>query len=72
MYYIYFLIKINNYLGHFTIATRKNGQLLICEAEAKGFDWPNNGIQCNPYDLWLRMAKAADYNIIWLPLDRSI
>ena len=31
-----------------------------------------NGVQCNLYDHWLELAKAADYNLVWAPMDREL
>ena len=31
-----------------------------------------NGVQCNLFDHWLELARAADYNLVWAPLDREL
>jgi len=59
-------------VGHMTIAIRRNGKLQVCESQSKGEYWPINGIQCNDYKDWIRMATDANYNYVWVPIDRSL
>jgi len=54
--------------GHVTVAVWIGGQLYICESTAKNSYWDMNGIQKTPYREWLAKVKAADYNVVWLPL----
>lgn len=54
-----------------TVAVRQNGTVLVCESQSKGAYWPINGIQCNPYADWIRMATLAEFNYVWVPIDRS-
>lgn len=58
--------------GHVAIAIRRDNKLMVCEAQAKSPYWPINGVQCNPYKEWIRMAREADYNFVWSPIDRSL
>lgn len=54
--------------GHTTIALRFNDTLYICESTTNSNYWPTNGIQKTEYRQWLKQAKAADYNVVHLPL----
>eukprot|EP01061_Rhynchopus_euleeides_P020964 TRINITY_DN340_c0_g1_i1.p1 TRINITY_DN340_c0_g1~~TRINITY_DN340_c0_g1_i1.p1 ORF type:complete len:659 (+),score=214.45 TRINITY_DN340_c0_g1_i1:77-1978(+) len=56
--------------GHTTIAMRDaEGKLHVCESTAVGSYWPTNGIQCNPWDTWIKQATQAGFNLVWAPLD---
>lgn len=41
------------------IAIERDGVMNICESQAKSTYWPINGIQCNKYEDWVRMANEA-------------
>ena len=58
--------------GHTAVALWRGLQLYICESNAHSPYWPVNGVQCNLYRHWLDLAQAADYNLVWAPLDRKI
>ena len=58
--------------SHVSVAVKRNGVMHVCESNALGQDWPINGIQCNKYEDWIKMAREADNNFIWVPIDRSI
>lgn len=53
------------------MALRFEGQLHIVESQAKGAYWPKDFVQRNPWSEWLQMARAADYNVLWLPLSEA-
>ena len=57
--------------GHTTIALRRDGVLSICESTTDSPYWPTNGIQCTPYDTWLKQAKEAGYQVNWAPLGEA-
>lgn len=59
-------------IGHMTIAIMRNGEMQICESNAKTEFWPVNGVQCNRYEDWINYAQNAEYQFLWAPLDRSI
>ena len=58
--------------GHTGVALWRGLELLICESNAKSPYWPVNGVQCTLYERWLELAAAADYNLVWAPLDRQL
>merc|ERR1711981_95335 len=71
-------------IGHTTVALRiphlmykhPNGaisDLFVCESTVGGGIgyWPVNGIQCNPYHLWLKWVNDADINAVHLPLAKE-
>jgi hypothetical protein len=43
-------------------------ELYICESTANSNYWPTNGIQKTPFDLWMKQAQDASYNVVHLPL----
>jgi len=53
--------------GHCTTALWINGDLFICESQG-GWYWPRSGIQCNPYQNWIKWADNAGFQVTWLPL----
>ena len=60
--------------GHTAVALRKpvtgqkQGELHICESTAKDAYWDTDGIQCTPYDEWVRKAMKAEHHVVWAPL----
>ena len=44
--------------------------LYICESTSKDVYWDTNGIQCTEWKEWIRKAKEASFNLVWLPLQR--
>jgi hypothetical protein len=57
--------------GHTVVAQRIDGVLHICESQAIGAYWDINGIQCNEYELWMKKAKEASMNVVWVPLSQE-
>jgi len=57
--------------SHTVVALWRNGSLNLCESTTVNGDWPTNGIQCNPYRDWLEMGNEADYNVVYVPLNRA-
>eukprot|EP01097_Dermamoeba_algensis_P000740 TRINITY_DN1261_c0_g1_i5.p1 TRINITY_DN1261_c0_g1~~TRINITY_DN1261_c0_g1_i5.p1 ORF type:complete len:568 (-),score=130.75 TRINITY_DN1261_c0_g1_i5:76-1779(-) len=55
-------------LGHTVISLWIDGELYICESTTVSKYWPTNGVQKTPYQQWMKQAKAADYNVVYLPL----
>ena len=43
------IFKYTIIIGHTTVAMWKDGELFVCESNAKSGYWPINGIQCNKY-----------------------
>lgn len=58
-------------IGHSTIAMRKDGKLFICESQMALY-FPRLNIQCNSYEDWIKWAKNADYNVIFVPMKEEI
>mmetsp|Transcript_40586 Transcript_40586/g.39147 ORF Transcript_40586/g.39147 Transcript_40586/m.39147 type:complete len:219 (+) Transcript_40586:445-1101(+) len=56
--------------SHCVVAIRFDHELYMVEVQDALF-WPTKGIQRTPYDQWLKQAKAADYNVIHLPLSEA-
>jgi len=54
--------------GHTAMALRFDGKLHIVESTSKGNYWPTNGIQKTEWNMWLKQYRAADYNVVHLPL----
>jgi hypothetical protein len=55
--------------GHTTVALwGDDGELYVCESTVKDSYWPVNGVQKTPYRQWIANAKAADFNVVHLPL----
>jgi len=55
--------------GHTTITLRINGELYVLESTSTTSYWPyQDGIQRTPWKQWLKQAKAAGYNVAYLPL----
>ena len=58
--------------GHVAVAMRTGeteDDLFICESTVLSAYWPiANGIQCNPYNVWIEQAKIMDDNVVWAPL----
>ena len=54
--------------GHTTVALRTPEGLHVCESQDKGAYWDTNGIQCTPFQTWLKKAHAAGYDVVHAPL----
>lgn len=56
--------------GHTVMAMRLGTPpvLHVVESQAKGAYWPKDFVQRNSWADWVANAKAADYNVLWLPL----
>jgi len=57
--------------GHNVMALRLEGVLHIVEAQSKSGYWPKDYVQRNTFKEWIKMAKQADYNVLWLPLSAA-
>lgn len=53
--------------GHCVMALRFDGDLYMVESQDAWY-WPTNGLQRTPYKQWLKQAKEASFNVVWLPL----
>mmetsp|Transcript_14523 Transcript_14523/g.37048 ORF Transcript_14523/g.37048 Transcript_14523/m.37048 type:complete len:550 (-) Transcript_14523:54-1703(-) len=58
--------------GHTAVAMRINGTLYVCESQTNSAYWPTNGIQRTPFQQWLKQAHAADYNVLYAPLNAEM
>jgi len=55
--------------GHTTIMMRdQEGDLFVMESTDKSAYWPNPNIQKTPFKDWIKLARAADYQVVHLPL----
>jgi hypothetical protein len=54
--------------GHTAMALRFDGKLHVVESTATSAYWPVNGMQKTEWNQWLKQYRAADYNIVHLPL----
>eukprot|EP00929_Paragymnodinium_shiwhaense_P028623 TRINITY_DN16561_c0_g1_i1.p1 TRINITY_DN16561_c0_g1~~TRINITY_DN16561_c0_g1_i1.p1 ORF type:complete len:691 (-),score=165.32 TRINITY_DN16561_c0_g1_i1:431-2404(-) len=54
--------------GHTAVAVWEDKQLYVAESTTNGTYWPVNGIQRTPYRQWLKQARAANYNVVHVPL----
>lgn len=57
--------------SHCLMALWFDDGLYIVESQGAGY-WPVFGIQRTPWDEWIQLARARDYNTIWLPLKDDI
>jgi len=55
--------------GHTTVVLEINGKMHVVESQTASHYWPNNLIQRTPFDEWLKLAQAASYNVVHLPLN---
>lgn len=56
--------------GHTVLALREpNGKLYIVEATNNNSYWDTNGVQSHEYDVWMKKARDASYNVVWAPLN---
>jgi hypothetical protein len=59
-------------------STKKNtknktsDQVYVCESQSQSNYWPKDAIQMTAYHEWMRLAAAADYNVIWIPLSDTV
>jgi len=58
--------------GHTTMALRFEGKLHVVESTGKTNYWPVDGIQKTEWSLWLKQYRAADYNVVHLPLSKTM
>jgi len=56
-----------SYSGHCVMALRLDGELYIVESQDAWY-WPTSGLQRTPWKTWLKQAREASFNVIWLPL----
>lgn len=56
-----------SYAGHTVMALRFDGELYIVESQDAWY-WPTAGLQRTPYKQWIKQAKEASFNVVWLPL----
>jgi len=54
--------------GHTAVALWIGNDLNICESTVNSTYWPTNGVQCTPYDRWIKQAQNASYNFVHVPL----
>jgi hypothetical protein len=54
--------------GHTTVALWMDGELNVCESTIDDAYWPTDGVQCTPYDKWLKQCQEADFQVVWAPL----
>ena len=54
------------------VAMWREGRLEVCESNALTPYWPVNGVQCNAWSNWTQFALAADYNVVWAPLEPEL
>eukprot|EP00756_Hemistasia_phaeocysticola_P036574 Hpha_TRINITY_DN16649_c0_g12::TRINITY_DN16649_c0_g12_i1::g.182802::m.182802 len=55
--------------GHTTILMRdEQGDLFVHESTDKTAYWPNPNIQKTPFKEWIELARAADFQVVHLPL----
>ena len=61
-------------VGHAAVAMRDaNNDLWMLETQyGSYFDNSVNGVQANLYEDWIRMARDADYEVVWLPMKEEI
>jgi hypothetical protein len=45
-----------------------SNELVVCESQSAGADWPLDRIQCNDWPSWMNMAYQAGYAWTWMPL----
>jgi len=53
--------------GHCVMALRFDGELYIVESQDAWY-WPTSGLQRTPFKQWIKQAREASFNVIWLPL----
>jgi hypothetical protein len=56
-----------SYAAHCVMALRFEGELYIVESQDAWY-WPTAGLQRTPYKQWIKQAKEASFNVVWLPL----
>jgi hypothetical protein len=52
--------------------TKTSDQVYVCESQSQSNYWPKDAIQMTAYHEWMRLAAAADYNVIWIPLSDTV
>jgi hypothetical protein len=55
-------------IGHVTTALWIGGELYIIESTTKSSYWPVDGIQKTQYDIWIKQAVDAGYQVVYGPL----
>jgi len=63
---------MGSHTGHTCITIWVNGSLYVAESTVKSEYWPTDGIQMTPWNTWITQAKAASYNVVYLPLDPKV
>ena len=56
-----------SYAAHCVMALRFDGDLYIVESQDAWY-WPTAGLQRTPFKQWMKQAKEASFNVVWLPL----
>ena len=64
------LLGSGSKVSHSVMAMWRAGELYICESQESDY-YPQQGIQCNPYDTWFDWSVKAGYNIVHLPLKKE-
>jgi hypothetical protein len=53
--------------AHCVMALRFDGELYIVESQDAWY-WPTAGLQRTPYAKWVKQAREASFNVIWMPM----
>jgi len=56
--------------SHCVMAMWYGPELYILESQDAWY-WPTAGIQRTPYRKWIRQAREASFNVVWLPLSEE-
>lgn len=57
--------------GHVTTAMWIDGELYVCESTVEGSYWPTDYVQRTPYRKWIDQVIAADFQVVWAPLNEQ-
>lgn len=55
--------------GHVTTALWIDDELYVCESTIDDSYWPTDHVQKTPYEMWLKQARDADFQVVWVPLN---
>jgi len=58
--------------GHTTITWWIDNELYVLESTISSNYWPTNGVQKTLFDVWIKQAALANYNVVHLPLNPEI
>jgi len=58
--------------GHTTITWWIDNELYVLESTISSNYWPTNGVQKTLFDVWIKQAELANYNVVHLPLNPEI